>query len=295
MALPVAASADALDIAQYRARLVEVRSLVDRSRTVAAADRQRMLGDAATLLRVTTALRTRHEPVAVDDGAIADMLTGPDGANRALPIIDAYIASADRVLASRIDAAVADQRLREAVGATETTGAAGAGLGPFFAYLQSRLASFIAGLQGPMPDLRLIPFVIAAFGLGLVAIIVAILGRGVRERIRREVLLPQRADRRADDPSEHLQRADAALAAGNAREAIHQLFLYVIGVLVAREALRYEPALTDRELLARAAAIPHADALGDLVLLYERAWFGLREPDAGEAARARALATRVAG
>ena len=55
------------------------------------------------------------------------------------------------------------------------------------------------------------------------------------------------------------------------------------------------PALTDHELLLRAAAIPNADALRDLVALYERAWFGLREPDAAEAERARSLATRVAG
>jgi len=32
-----------------------------------------------------------------------------------------------------------------------------------------------------------------------------------------------------------------------------------------------------------------------IVALYERAWFGLREPDAAEAERARSLATRVAG
>jgi hypothetical protein len=61
-----------------------------------------------------------------------------------------------------------------------------------------------------------------------------------------------------------------------------------------RETIRYDPALTDRELLLRAAAIPHADSLRDLVALYERSWFGLREPSGDEARRARALALQVA-
>src|SRR5207245_89441 len=39
---------------------------------------------------------------------------------------------------------------------------------------------------------------------------------------------------------------------------------------------------------------PPADALGDLVALYERAWFGLREPATAEAERARSLALRAA-
>ncbi len=44
----------------------------------------------------------------------------------------------------------------------------------------------------------------------------------------------------------------------------------------------------------RAAAIPHADALRDLVGIYERSWFGLRDPSVDEARRARELALRVA-
>ncbi|HKW77783.1 MAG TPA: DUF4129 domain-containing protein, partial [Candidatus Limnocylindria bacterium] len=85
-----------------------------------------------------------------------------------------------------------------------------------------------------------------------------------------------------------------ALAGGHPRDAIHALFLYVIAALATREAIRYDPALTDRELLVRAAAIPHADALRDLVAIYERSWFGLRDPSSDEARRARDLALRVA-
>ena len=74
---------------------------------------------------------------------------------------------------------------------------------------------------------------------------------------------------------------------------MHALYLYALTALTARETIRYDPALTDRELLTRAAGIPHADALRDLVALYERSWFGLREPATEEARRARALAVRV--
>ena len=160
------------------------------------------------------------------------------------------------------------------------------------AWIMSHIATFLGGFGG-VPDLRFVPWVISAFGLGLVAFIVATLGRGVRERVRREVLLPERALARTVDPVAHLRSAEAALGSGRAREAIHELYLYALASLAARELIRYDPALTDRELLLRAAAIPSADALRELVALYERAWFGLREPEAVEAERARTLATRV--
>jgi hypothetical protein len=181
------------------------------------------------------------------------------------------------------------------IGATTTANATATWLDALLAYIGSRLAAFFAGIRGGVPDLDLtfLPYTIALFGLGVVVLIVAILGRGTRERIRREVLLPPALDRRVEDPVGHLRSAEAALGRGNAREAIREFYLYVIRSLAARELLRYDAALTDRELLARAAAIPHADALETLVALYETSWFGLREPDAAEAARARALAQRV--
>jgi hypothetical protein len=274
-------------------RLVQVRTLVDRSRAVPTADRERMLTQAAVLLRQTTAVQTHGETVRVDDAAIADVLMGTDGANRTLAILDAYIATADRAASSTIDPAAADARLREVLGASNTGGtSSAAGIAAIIEWLVSRFASFLSGF-GSVPDLRFVPLVIAAFGLGLVAFIVATLGRGVRERIRREVLLPERALARAADPVAHLRAAEAALAGGRARDAIHELYLYALASLAARELIRYDPALTDHELLLRAAAIPSADALRELVALYERAWFGLREPQAIEAERALSLATRV--
>jgi len=118
-------------------------------------------------------------------------------------------------------------------------------------------------------------------------------GRGVRERIRREV---SSADVRAgttDDPAEHLRRADAAIAAGRSREGFHELYLFALARLAAHETIRFDPALTDRELLARAAAIPQIAPLRTLVALHERVWFGLKPAGPDDAARARALAEQV--
>jgi hypothetical protein len=253
-----------------------------------------MLAQAITLLRQTTAIQTRGETVPVDDAAIADLLAQTNGANRALPIVDAYVAAADRAAQGGIDPAVADARLRDVLGTPGDAGTAVSGIAALVQWITSRFAGFLAGLRG-IPDLRFLPWIVAAFGLGLVLFIVATLGRGIRERVRREVLLPDRALAQAEDPAVHRRAAEAALAGGRTREAIHELYLYVLRSLAARELIRYDPALTDRELLIRAAAIPNADALRDLVALYERAWFGLREPDAAEADRARSLASRVAG
>ena len=253
-----------------------------------------MLADATALLRQTSAVTARGESIAVDDAPIAETLRGPDGANRAIALIDLEIASAERTLRSRIDPAVADQRLHDTVGTNNATGASATWLGALLSFVLTRLSAFVSGLRGSFPDLRYPLLAVALLGVGLVVLIVAILGRGMRERIRREVLLPATADRRGEDPAVHLRSAEAALADGRARDAIHELFLYTIRSLAAREVIRYDPALTDRELLARAEAIPNADALRDLVAVYERSWFGLRDASVSEAEEARDLARRVA-
>jgi len=135
---------------------------------------------------------------------------------------------------------------------------------------------------------------VAGLGLAIALIVLGILGRGVRERIRRETLAGDVRIGATDDPTEHLRRADAAIAAGRSREALHELYLFAFGSLAAHQTIRFDPALTDRELLARAAAIPQIGALRALVALHERIWFGLKDPGADDAARARALAEQVA-
>jgi hypothetical protein len=288
------ANADTLTLAQYRARLAQARGLVAAARTAAPSERDRMVAQASALLRQTTAITVRGVTITVDDGELAAVVTGPDGANRGLTLVDAEIAAADRTLASRVDPETADARVRDLVGTTSNAAASATWLAVLVDYIAARLAGFFAGLRPDVPDLTFIVWVVALLGLSFVAFLIALLGRGTRERIRREVLVPGTADRRSDDPLVHLRSAETALAGGRAREAIHELYLYAIRSLAAREILRYDPTLTDRELLLRAAAIPNADALGDLVALYERAWFGLRDPSTAEAERARSLARRIA-
>ena len=72
------------------------------------------------------------------------------------------------------------------------------------------------------------------------------------------------------------------------------LFLYTVTALADRDAIRYDAALTDHELVLRAAAIPNADAFRALVAMYEHSWFGMHDPSAADARRARELALRVA-
>lgn len=155
------------------------------------------------------------------------------------------------------------------------------------------VARALSGLGGAPPDPRVVVTAAGGIGLALLLLIVGILGRDLRERLRREVVLPELVAERTADPAEHLRAAEDAIRAGRARDAIVSLYSYAIATLAARETIRYDPSLTDRELLARARTIPHADALHDLVELHERVSYGLREARADDAERARALAMRA--
>jgi hypothetical protein len=121
-----------------------------------------------------------------------------------------------------------------------------------------------------------------------------VLGRGVRERIRADASITSPSANAQNDPRAHLAAADAAMAARRQREAIHALYLYALTTLAQREVIRYDPSLTDGELILRTAALPQAKELRDLIALYERSWFGLREPADEDMTRARDLALRVA-
>lgn len=208
--------------------------------------------------------------------------------------LDAAIADLDVLadLAGRspaIDPAGAEARLRQLVGEHRAREAQVSIIDVFSRWL----ARSLAGLGGRPPDPRVLLVGAGGIGLGLLVLILAIMGRDLRERFRREVVLPELRAETRPDPAEHLRRAEDALRHGRLRDVIHALYLYAIAALDAREAVRYDPSLTDRELLARAGTIPHADALRDLVELHARVWYGLREPGADDAARARALALRA--
>jgi hypothetical protein len=248
--------------------------------------------DARAILGRTTAVTPpTGEAVSVDDTPLANGIDTSDASlDAAIARLDARLSFVSRVGAPAIDPASADARLREV---TSQSGSA-AGGGDLFDAIGRWILRFLSSLQGPGPDLGLLWPFIGGLGIAVILFIIATLGRALPERVRREVLVRDAASEVLADPSVHLRAADAALAAGRSRDALHALYLYVIAALATREVIRYDPALTDRELLVRAAAIPHADSLGDLVAIYERSWFGVREPSPDEARRARDLALRVA-
>jgi uncharacterized protein DUF4129 len=208
----------------------------------------------------------------------------------AIARLDTSIAFVARIGAPAVDGAKADARLRELVASAP----AQASNGDLVDAITSAIIRFLSGLEGPGVDLAVLWPALGLLGISVVVFIVAVLGRALPERVRKEVLVRGGAIDQRVDPAVHLRAADGAIASSRARDAIHSLFLYAISALAEREVIRYDPALTDRELVMRAAAIPHADAFRDLVAIYERSWFGLREPSVDEARRARALALRVA-
>jgi uncharacterized protein DUF4129 len=289
--LPGIALADTVSIGQYQQRLDQVRRTLTSARASSGAVRASLLTDAQSTLRSTNAVTLPSgETLVVDDTPLASGLDATDGAiDAALARLNAHIALVAHVGAPAVDAAQADARLRDILQQN------GSGASTDLLDALSRLIfKFISGLQGPRLDPGMLWPAVGLLGIAVIVFVVATLGRALPERVRREVLVRGAALDEGVDPSLQLRAADEALRTGRPREAIHALFLYAITALASREVIRYDPALTDREILVRAAAIPHADALRDLVGIYERSWFGIREPSADEARRARELALRVA-
>lgn len=261
------------------------------ARGVSATQQDAILDQARVLLRRTTEVRLADGVAAIDDGPLADRLA-PDTIDRELAELDGLIAFADVAASRRIDGAAADAMLHELTQAQQASDRID--LARILGDTVARIAVWVYDLVG-RPDPLIVVRLQGIIGLLIAVSLVVLIVRGVRERIRQETVLGATASDRHADPSVHLRAADDALRAGHARDAIHALYLYAFASLAAHEAIRYDPALTDRELLGRAAGIPQADALRDLVRLHERVWFGLRDAREPDAAAARALALQVVG
>jgi hypothetical protein len=229
--------------------------------------------------------------VSIDDGPLADRLT-PDATDREIAELVRYEALTDATTVRRVDAAAADATLRSLTQQQDL--AQRVNLATIVGSLAQRFTQWLYDLIG-RPDPNVLLNLQAVVGIFVALAIVALLVRGTRERIRRETALGMTAGEQRADPAGHLRAADEALRSGRPRDAIHALYLYAFATLAAREILRYDPALTDHELLRRAAQLPRADALRDLVQLHERVWFGLRDARDPDVARARALAAAVVG
>ena len=269
------AHADTVSPRDYRQRLTDARALVVQARALSGAARDTAVTRVRIILYFSTAIALPSGELPIDDTALADRITSDDASlDAALALIDAQLALASRALSPSIEAARSDAALRDSLRAVDDTGTSPS----FLDSVARAIQRFLAGLEGPRVDFGLVWPLLGILGAAIIFFVVATLGRGLGERVRTEVALREAVGAERPDPSRHLRAADDALAAGRPREAI-----------------RWDPALTDRELLIRAAGVPHADALGDLVALYERSWFGLRDPGADEARRARSLAMQVAG
>jgi hypothetical protein len=292
LAQPLVAHADTVSPRDYRQRLTDVRALVVQARALTGPARNTAVARARLLLTTTTAISLPSGELSIDDGGLALRIASDNASlDGALALIDAQLSFATRAVSPSIDAARSDAALRDVLRTVDDPGASVSLLDAIARAIQR----FLAGLPGPRVDFGLIWPLLGILGAAIIFFVVATLGRGLGERVRTEVALSETAGADRPDPSSYLRAADGALASGRPREAIHALYLFALHTLDAREAIRYDPALTDHELLLRAAAVPHADALRDLVALYERSWFGLRDPGAEEARRARSLALRVTG
>lgn len=290
------ANADSVTIDTYRARLREARSLVLVARSANGPQKPALVAQAAAVLRTTDTIRLADgSTLVIDDGALASRLAADgDALDRALADLDARIAMADGASASRLTGAAVDERLRSVLPVRPAAAQNDPGLLGRLVALFTQVLSFVARGTLSAVDPSFVFAAVAGLGLAIALLVLGILGRGVRERIRREALAGDVRVGATADPTAHLRRADAAIAAGRPRDALHELYLFAFEMLAARETIRFDPALTDRELLARAAAIPQIGPLRALVALHERVWFGLKPASREDAARARELAERVA-
>ena len=295
------ADADTISLDTYRTRLRDARSFVQAARSTPRAQQPSILARAALLLRTTDAIRLADGSIiAIDDAALAGRLDQTDDAAllASLADLDARIALADgAAAASRLTGAAVDEQLRavtrpKPAPAEPDTGLLGL-IVVFVGLIRSAWQLVVRGTAGSI-DPYVVIATVAGLGLGIALLVLGILGRGVRERIRREALSGDLRVGTAADPAVHLIRADAAIAEGRPRDALHELYLFALATLAAHETIRFDPALTDRELLARAAAIPQIAQLRDLVAIHERVWFGLKHADREDALRARGLAERIA-
>lgn len=284
-----------MTIETYRTRLRDARSFVATARSSPRIQQPPLLARASLLLRSTDAIRLADgSTLAIDDSPLAARLSEADDAAMlaAIADLDARIAIADAASSSRLTGQLVDDRLR-AVARPKPAPQEPGLIEQFVGVIGAALSLFRRTTLSAI-DPYLVIAAVAGIGLGIALIVLGILGRGVRERIRREALAADIRVESVEDPTEHLRRADAAIAAGRPRDALHELYLFALASLTARETIQFDPALTDRELLARAAAIPQIGSLRDLVALHERVWFGLKPADRDDATRARDLARRIA-
>lgn len=290
MATAGIASADTVDLAAYRSRLRDARTILLQARVAAVAQRAPIIERARTTLSQTTAVRTADGSIIVlDETRLVRRLSETTAAiDAGVADIDQLIAIADRAISPPFNVAQADAQLRELAAAEETR----SGGNDLFSAIGEILRRLLPSPNASLPS-GSVEITLTIAGAALLVVIVAILVRGVRERIRRETVLAAAHTEAAASAAVQLAAAEHAAVTGDPRAALHAFYRYAILTLAERRMLRYEPSLTDRELLERASSLPQVETLRELISLHDRAWFGLKGATTEEADHARDLAERA--
>jgi len=135
-------------------------------------------------------------------------------------------------------------------------------------------------VPAPAAVLSLVQWVLIAAAAVAVVALLAILWRAPLDSRPRPPVSPGSAPEASlppADPRHLLARADELAAAGRFAEAMHYVLLAAMARLAGGQQRKSADSLTSWELLRAAALAPHqSQALRDLVLRVERAWFGQR-------------------
>jgi hypothetical protein len=284
------ANADVVDLAAYQSRLRDTRAFLLQARGATDAQRPALLERARTTLLQTTGVRLAEGSViALDDSRAARRLAATVAAiDSGIADVDQLVAMADRAADPPFDVARANARLRELAAAEETR----SGGNDLFAAIGALLARLLPSGDASLPP-GSVELVLTIAGVALLVVVLAILVRGVRERIRRETAELGAHAETAASSAVQLAAAEHAARVGDPRAALHAFYRYAILTLAERRVLRYEPSLTDREILDRASSLPQVETLRELISLHDRAWFGLKGATSEEAEHARDLAERA--
>ncbi|MGE3268076.1 MAG: DUF4129 domain-containing protein [Chloroflexota bacterium] len=132
-----------------------------------------------------------------------------------------------------------------------------------------------------------------AAGIIVLVVVVVLVRRWTRGRLAGDAAL---ADVQAAGPAQatdELARAQALAGAGDVRQAVHHHYLAVLLRLDELDHLRFDGALTNRELLPRLAAWELAEPFEALVARFDRLWYGQTTCSPAEYAEFRQLAARV--
>jgi hypothetical protein len=123
-------------------------------------------------------------------------------------------------------------------------------------------------------------------GLGVLAVLFVVLYfvRNLRRNlVSEEALAPLLDETEARTPGEAFDKAQRFVNAGDYRNAVRQLYLATLLILDQRGKIKYDPTLTNRQVLQQASNDPGTTtALEPIVETFDRVWYGFEPLTRGE-------------